>query len=494
MAIFRRCKEGLASGDAIPFYHDGVYHLFFLASPKGTDYFPERLCCGWKHVISRDLVKWETLPDAIEPSPVDGLDAGGCWTGSAIFANGLYHIFYTGYCPGAEYPQTVCHAVSKDGVDWTKDPNNPILLPNTTHYEKDDWRDPYVFFNEEENCYWMLLSARKNTGVSNRRGCVVLYKSSDLLNFEHYGTIYEPNETSVPECPEVYKMGEYWYLCFSRFSERSKTTYCYSRSPYGPWRMPKYDGIDGRRCYAAKSLCNSEGRRFYFGWIYERLHHNDQGDWQWGGDFGIPHEVCPDGNGNLKVFMPTEVYQEFSREVPATFTSITGDESMNDGKVEISAISKLSYGFFDIPYQDVMFECDMTIKESCDYFGLAINTDNEINRGYQLVFDYQMQRVFLNKLPLPNDAFWTRNLPEPLPAPEVDAPHVIEKPFEMKEGNTYNIKVVFSNEIFEIFVDDTIVISYRAYEKLEHMIGLFAQDSTIEWKNLHFYKEGVGEV
>lgn len=111
--------------------------------------------------------------------------------------------------------------------------------------------------------YWMLIAARKNSGPSNRRGVVVLYKSKDLQEFEHWGVIYEPWHTNCPECPEMYKMGEYWYLVYSRFSERAQTIYRYSKSPYGPWRTPKFDGIDNRRFYAAKSLIDNRGRRIY---------------------------------------------------------------------------------------------------------------------------------------------------------------------------------------------------------------------------------------
>ena len=91
----------------------------------------------------------------------------------------------------------------------------------------------------------------------------------------------------------MYKMGNYWYLVYSRFSERAQTLYRVSKSPYGPWRTPKFDGIDGRRFYAAKSLVDDNGRRFYFAWIHERENGTDQDLWQTGGDFGIPHEVIP---------------------------------------------------------------------------------------------------------------------------------------------------------------------------------------------------------
>jgi Glycosyl hydrolases family 32 N-terminal domain len=90
----------------------------------------------------------------------------------------------------------------------TKDKSNPCLVPKTDTYESLDWRDPYAFYNDQDRNYWLILSARKNTGPVTRRGCVVLYRSNDLIKWEYYGPIYEPKHTNCQECPELYRMGD----------------------------------------------------------------------------------------------------------------------------------------------------------------------------------------------------------------------------------------------------------------------------------------------
>ena len=180
MSIFRRLSNGLSCGDSIPFYHDGMYHLFFLSVPENTVRYPERVRNTWQHVVSKNLVEWEEMQPVLLPGDGTKLDQDGCWTGSVIYAEGKYHIFYTGYHIDSEFPQTICHAVSDDCVTFEKDLNNPIIVPDIRYYENIDWRDPYIFYNEEEMEYWMLIAARKNSGPSNRRGVVVLYKSKDL--------------------------------------------------------------------------------------------------------------------------------------------------------------------------------------------------------------------------------------------------------------------------------------------------------------------------
>ena len=241
MRLFRKPEHADATGDAIPFFHDGKYHIFSLTPPPGTGTYPDRLRTTWQHTTSDNLVDWQNVGPALHPGGPGEPDSDGCWTGSVVFGEGIFHAFYTGYSIRATFPQTICHAVSADGVSWTKDPNNPCLLPKTDLYESLDWRDPYAFYNDEDKCYWMILSARRNSGPIARRGCVVLYRSRNMVTWEHYGPIYDPKHTNCPECPELYRIGDTWYLSYSRFSEFGGTIYRMSDNPFGGWRTPRRD-------------------------------------------------------------------------------------------------------------------------------------------------------------------------------------------------------------------------------------------------------------
>ncbi|MFQ8840384.1 MAG: hypothetical protein ACLR8P_05015 [Clostridium fessum] len=43
MDFFRKMSFADSTGDAIPFYHEGKYHIFSLTSPTGTTVYPARL-------------------------------------------------------------------------------------------------------------------------------------------------------------------------------------------------------------------------------------------------------------------------------------------------------------------------------------------------------------------------------------------------------------------------------------------------------------------
>lgn len=491
MKIFRKPSFADSTGDAIPFYHDGIYHIFSLTPPRGTTVYPERLRTTWSHSISRDLIHWEELETAIYPGTGEEPDADGVWTGSVIYGEGRYHAFYTGYNYHIAKQQTICHAASEDGIKWVKDSANPVISPMEELYESLDWRDPYIFYNEEDKCYWILISARRKAGPPTKRGCIVLYRSDDLINWKYYGPIYQPYHTNCPECSEMYKMGDNWYLSYSRFSEFVNTIYRVSKSPFGPWRTPKMDGIGGRRFYAAKSMQNDEGRRFYFAWAHDRADSSDTGEWFWGGTFCIPHEVVANKDGELDVKIPEEIVNSFNENIKWNYKNMLGNYAMyGDKTITVNSVGTLTYGFFEFKEPTFLLSCKIRPDNCCDSFGLLLKSDKEAARYFVLSFDCGMQRVSLLNLPMDVDPFWRQSCTN-VGAPKDPGPdgiRVCEKPFNFKNGDIIDLKVVVDHDMMEIFIGEKVAFTYRSYEKPEYEIGLMVQDGNAEYYDIEIKK------
>ena len=70
------------------------------------------------------------------------------------------HIFYTGY--NRDYPalgkpsQVLMHAVSEDLKHWTKTQDAVTFVPQPG-YDPDDWRDPFVLWDDESEKYILIL-------------------------------------------------------------------------------------------------------------------------------------------------------------------------------------------------------------------------------------------------------------------------------------------------------------------------------------------------
>ena len=357
----------------------------------------------------------------------------------------------------------------------------------TELYEKLDWRDPYVFYNEEDENYWILISARRLDMPVTRRGCIVLYRSKNLKDWTYYGPIYSPGHTNCPECPEMYKMGGHWYLSYSRFSEFVNTIYRVSESPFGPWRKPKKDGIGGRRFYAAKSMQNDDGRRFYFGWSHDRAEQSDKGEWYWGGTFCIPHEVVPTENGELNVKLPCEYEHIFDKAVNWKYISVLGNsKDYGEKTITLNALESCSYGFLRHTEESYMLTCKIVPRETYDTFGILLKSDKEASGCLFLEFDKAMQRVSFLNLPMGVDPFWVQSCQAVPPAtePGPDGVRVCEKTMQIEDGKAIDVKIIVDHDMIEAFIDEQIAFTYRIYAKPEFETGIIAQDSNVEFYNL----------
>lgn len=166
MSLFFKPADGWA-GDFIPFYWQGEYHLFYLKDYRDKARHDEGT--PWFHLSTRDFVHFVDHGEALSRGTEQEQDLY-VFTGCVLEHQGQFHIYYTGHnrhLRAAGKPeQAVMHATSADLIHWQKDPANPILFADAQH-EPHDWRDPFVFWNEETHEFWMLLAARATDGPSN---------------------------------------------------------------------------------------------------------------------------------------------------------------------------------------------------------------------------------------------------------------------------------------------------------------------------------------
>jgi beta-fructofuranosidase len=277
--------------DTIPFYHNGEYHIFYL---RAIDKVP------WEHIVSENLIQWKELLTAlVADGKEDGPDGLNMFTGSVTEKGGEYHIFYTGWNPkNPEGREWIMHATSPDLVKWTKHPELGFR-GDDVHYQNSDFRDPYVFWNSEEKRYWMILCARDAKTGKPVQGVAT---SDDLMKWEQTDplTLDPPLGDGTPECPDLFKIGDKFYLLHSPMT--NTTNMRYSDNIRGPYHVPPAESIDTPLLYAAKRMFDGK-RHVITGWIRDLHGDVDDGAFEWGGDQSVPREVYPGENGQL-LFRP----------------------------------------------------------------------------------------------------------------------------------------------------------------------------------------------
>ena len=302
-----------------------------------------------------------------------------------IEGEGRFHIFYTGHNPylrrQGKPEQGVMHAVSDDLLHWRKIPEDTFYAPQAG-YEPNDWRDAFVFRNQEAGEYWMLLAARRKAGPSRRRGCTALCTSRDLKTWEVREPFWSPGLYFTHECPDLFRMGDWWYLVYSTFTERSVTHYRMSRSLQGPWLAPENDTFDNRAFYAAKTASDG-ARRFVFGWNPTRVDNRDFQPWQWGGNL-VVHEVMQESDGTLSVRIPETVDKAFSKRISFDFKAGLGNCEIDRNTVRIVAPGSFACATAGIPSEPCKIETVIEFTENTRGCGIMLRADDDLEEAYYI--------------------------------------------------------------------------------------------------------------
>ena len=348
-----------------------------------------------------------------------------------------------------------------------------------------------MFWNEDEKKYWMLIATRLREGPERRRGAVALATSDDLLTWSVPKPIYIPWNTMCPECPEMFKLGSWWYLVYSHFSEDANTTYRVSKSCHGPWRVPPTPGVDGRRFYAAKSM-PGVNRRIMWGSVYERIALNDESDWTYGGDFGIPRQLTSMKDGSLAVSIPPEVRASFGTELKWDFKAKAGNWQKADNGIKVKSEQALANGFFTgVQEPTVLFDFTAKLEEGLGVFGVLFKSDEDFNRAHGLVFDPVRGRVAITQWPQSLDPFWASLTKAWTPSMEIDGPRMVERPLELRAGKSIRCSVCMDGSLLEVFVDNRIALTYRLYgSKISvYQFGLFVEDGSAAFTGVRFARQ-----
>ena len=169
------------------FYKDGEWHLCYQFNPYGSLW--ENMT--WGHSVSKDLIHWEALPNAVEPDAIGTIFSGSCVVdknNTAGYGKDAIIAYYT----SAGEAQTQSMAYSTDGGrTFTKYEKNPVIVSNVP-----DFRDPNFFWHEATQKWIMLLAAGQEMQI---------YSSPNLKDWtmeSSFGREYG-NHDGVWECPDM---------------------------------------------------------------------------------------------------------------------------------------------------------------------------------------------------------------------------------------------------------------------------------------------------
>jgi beta-fructofuranosidase len=311
----------------------------------------------------------------------------------------------------------------------------------------------------------MLLAARKTEGPARRRGCIALASSTDLRDWQIREPLWAPDEYFTHECPDLFRIGGWFYLVYSTFSERFLTHYRMARDLEGPWLAPRNDSFDGRAYYAAKTAGTSQGR-FVFGWLPTRQDESDEGGWQWGGNL-VVHGLIQERDGTLSVALPQTVEAAFTRKVDLSPAPVLGEWQTSRWAVDTSAEGRHNVLLLGPMPQECLVRADVTFGEWTSGVGLLLRADEALDRYYQVRLEPGNQRVVLDRWPRPGDQ-----------------PFLIERPLTMEPGGKVSLRLLVDGTCLVVYADDLVALSCRMYDHREGALGLFVTEGSAAFTEL----------
>lgn len=105
----------------------GGRYLLYHTTVGGVTGDPVETGTGIGIAESADLEQWRVIGNV---PPTQPCERRGICAPGAVVLEGNVHLFYQTYGNGAR--DAICHAVSADGVHFTKDPTNPVYAPPAT--------------------------------------------------------------------------------------------------------------------------------------------------------------------------------------------------------------------------------------------------------------------------------------------------------------------------------------------------------------------------
>lgn len=486
-------------------YKDGEYHLYFQYNPYGSKWGNMH----WGHAVSKDLVHWEHLDPAIARDPVGHIFSGSSVVdkkNTAGFGKDAIIAIYTNN--SVNHDEVQCIAYSNDnGRTFTKYEGNPVLTPFDG---LKDFRDPKVFWYEKGKCWYMIVSADKETRF---------YKSKNLKKWTYVSAFGK----GMGQQPCQYECPDFFQLPVNGDKKKMKWVMTMNINP-GCWFggsateyfVGDFDGkkftcpdanevkwLDwGKDHYATVTFSNTGDRVLGITWMSNWQYANLTPFKQNRGANGLPRE--------LKLYEKNGKYYISEDVAPEVYTLRKDTKNVADasvvGEKMLAGVAANMEGAFEI-------EADVTP----DANGIAgIEISNNKRERTMIYFDMKQGKVVMDRTESGLTDFGKQAVPHDIElawdkqrAAEGKEPARIANSINYKNDfalatwaplslcedgkKTYHVDIFVDKSSVELFVDGgriamtNLVFPVAPYENVK----LYTQDGKAEFKNLKVHKLGL---
>ena len=456
-------------GDPMPFY-DPVSEDFKIMYLQDFRPNPDLTYHPIWAVSTKDLSSYTSMGELIPYGSANDVDAA-IGTGSTIYneEDKLYYTFYTGHTPSQE---VIMLATSPDFKTWTKN-RNLYLRGEDYGYDVKNFRDPFVFKGDDGK-YHMIVSANIET-----KGNLVEFTSTDLLEWHNNGVFMKMLDNRFYECPDIFKMGEWWYMIYSeKLATVRKVQYFKGRTldelknitqnvnMDDIWPDNHEGFLDSRAFYAGKTASNGTDR-YIWGWCPTRkgnsnIEVSDKTEPEWAGAL-VAHKIIQHQDGTLTLGAAEGIASKYNKtsEIKVMSQSESGVQ-VNDGNYSLSSGSYTLFNRLNT-HNKITFK--VTASSGSDKFGFSFcrGTDSEkfysiivspeSNNRNKLNFEEEGGKGFI----LGADSYF----------------------FDTPADNTYNVTILTDNSVCVVYINDVLAYTNRIYGMQKNCWSINCYDGSV---------------
>ncbi len=444
-------------GDPMPYYDSKeksfkILYLQDMRDGNSVQYHPVY------QLTTTDAASYQAEGEAIPCGNAEEEDPA-IGTGSTVEKDGKYYTFYTGH-KAASPKEVLLKAVSEDGKNWKKDKSFRLQAP--VGYNQDEFRDPYVFYDEEAKLYRMVVSA-----IKDRKPILAQFTSTDLVAWKESTPFFHNKWGRFYECPDIFKMGDYWYLIYSDKDITRQVQYFYATTlqdlmnmgddPQFPWRDE--GKLEGASWYASKSASNGKDR-YIWGWCATRQGNVNENKKDWAGTL-VAHKITQNEDGTLGFTVPDAVAAHFDQQ-----------KEISNAPSTLSAGDHIRFGRLD--YQNKI-EFTVSTEPGTSVFGLSFVDCSDKKEQYRVYIEDRWNNLKFDKYTSAEEN------------QEGERTNINAFSMAHAQNGKYHVTVITDQSVCVVYINGQYAFTNRIYGMQRNPWGLFCSDGKITLSDLKLY-------
>lgn len=292
--------------------------------------------------------------------------------------------------------------------------------------------------------------------VKGSKGTIAEFTSPDLKDWTHVGDFMNMMWDRFYECPDVFKMGDWWYLVYSEIHSAIRKVQYFkgrtldelkacTRNDAGIWPDSHEGFLDSRGFYAGKTASDGTNR-YIWGWCATRGNNTNTNALEWAGTL-VAHKLIQHEDGTLTLGEVPAISEKYN--VPAEVKLMASNGLTEDNGYQLSGDD--AYALFSRLGTHNKISFTVETSNNWDKFGISLVRGGNSKVYYTMVINPEGENT--RKVNLEQEGEEGIGFMEGMDS------YVFARPAD----NIYNVTIYTDNSVCVMYINDVLCYTNRIY-------------------------------